>query len=132
MAAFTIFLTFVLLLAILGAGGWYAWLVHRRMNFLEGEYRRIRLAAVEDSQQFEKQIQDLRQRFDAAESRSADSASRPYQSINYTQRSQILRMIRRGDASAQIATSLGVAISQVRLLMKLPGLTAIKEKGQSA
>ena len=135
MAAFTIFLTFLLLLAILGAGGWYAWQVHRRMNFLEGEYRRIRLAAVEDSQHSEKQIQDLKQRLDTAESRSADSSSRQYQSVNYTQRSQMLRMIRRGDAAEQIATTLGVPLSQVRLLMKLPGLTAVKEvkeKAQSA
>ena len=132
MAAFTIFLTFLLLLAILGAGAWYAWLAHQRMNFLEGEYRRIRLAAVEDSQQFEKHLQELKLRLDNAEVHSADSSQRPYQSVNYTQRSQVLRMIRRGDAPEQISATLGVPMSQVRLLMKLPGLTPLKEKGQSA
>ena len=56
-----------------------------------------------------------------AERRASEALQRPLQSMNYTQRSQMLRMIRRGDGAEQIAATLGVPVNQVRLLMKLPG-----------
>ena len=49
MAAITVFFTFLLLLAILAAGAWGGYELHRRTSFLEAEYRRIRLASVEDT-----------------------------------------------------------------------------------
>ena len=146
MVPFTVLLTFLLLVVILAGAAWTAYMGHHRMEFLEGEYRRIRLASIEDNQQFEKQIQELTLRLEAAESKAAESAQRPLQSVNYTQRSQMLRMIRRGDTAGQIASNLSVPLSQVRLLMKLPGMAAppapneassstkvpLKEKGRGA
>ena len=132
MAAITVFVTFLLLFVVLVAVAWGGYLLHRRMIFLEGEYQRMRLTSVEDTQQFEKQVQELAVRIDAAETRAADASQRPLQSVNYTQRSQMLRMVRRGDAAEQIANTLGVPLSQVRLLMKLPGVSIAKEKSQVA
>ena len=132
MAAITVFFTFLLLLAILAAGAWGGYELHRRTSFLEAEYRRIRLASVEDTQEFQKQIEALKSRLESHESRTAEATQRPAQSVNYTQRSQMLRMIRRGDEASQIANSLGVPLNQIRLLMKLPGVAAPREKAQSA
>ena len=131
MTAIAVFLTFLLLVTILASGAWLIHLGRCRLEFLEAEYRRIRIAAVEDTQNFEKQIQDLKLRLESVESRTSDLSQRPPHSINYTQRSQMLRMIRRGDSADQIAHTLGVPLSQVRLLMKLPGLTATKERSVS-
>ncbi|HEY3744407.1 MAG TPA: hypothetical protein VGL53_31405 [Bryobacteraceae bacterium] len=122
MAFFTIFVIFLLLLAILGLGSWIGLALHRRLSIVESENRRMRLAAIEDAQQSESLIDDLKTRIEAAERRASDSLQRPLQSINYSQRSQMLRMIRRGDSADQIASALEVSLSQVRLLMKLPGV----------
>lgn len=122
MAVFTIVVIFLLLLTILGWGSWIGLAHHRRLSIVESENSRLRLAAIEDAQQFERQIDDLKNRIEAAEHRAADALQRPLQSINYSQRSQMLRMIRRGDAADQIASALGVSPSHVRLLMKLPGV----------
>lgn len=132
MTAITIFLTFLLLLLVLAGAAWGGFLLHRRLAFLEIEYRRSRLAAVEDSQQIDRQIQELDARIEAAERRTLDAMQLPLQSVNYTQRSQMLRMIRRGDAAAHVASTLGVPLSQVRLLMKLPGVSTGPVKGKSA
>jgi hypothetical protein len=135
MPAFTIFLTFVLLLAVLAAGTWTATLLSKRLAVLEEEQRKNMLGAIEESHRLEQQIERLTARIEAAESRAEDAIQRPAQSINYTQRSQMLRMIRRGDSAEQISSALGVPPSQVRLLMKLPGVTVSPEparKGQSA
>ncbi len=123
-AAITVFLTFLLFVLILAAGAWGGFLVHRRLNYLEGEYRRLNLASVEDTQQFEKQIEELTTRLESAERRAADSSQLPSQSVNYTQRSQMLRMLRRGDPPEIVASTLGIPVSQIRLLLKLPGVVA--------
>ena len=128
MTAITVFLTFLLLVVVLVAVAWGGFLVHRRMIFLEVEYRRICLAAVEDTQHFEKQFQELLIRIENAERRAADAAQHPSQSVNYTQRSQMLRMLRRGDPPEKVANALAVPLSQIRLLMKLPGVAAAKQK----
>ena len=124
MTAITIFLTFLLLMLILAAGLWGGYLLHRRLSLLEGEYRRIRLSAVEDVQQLDQKIQEMGTRIESAESRLNDAGQRPGSSVNYTQRSQMLRKIRRGETAEQISSTLGVPVSQVRLLMKLPGIAA--------
>ena len=128
MIAIPIFLTLLLLFAVLAAGAWGGFLAHGRLAFLEAECRRLRLAAVEDGQQFERWHSELTSRLEAAEQRAADAQQRPFQSVNYSQRSQMLRMIRRGDAAPQIANTLGVPLSQVRLLMKLPGVNLASSK----
>jgi len=134
MTAVTILVTFLLLFAVLVAVTFGGFLANRRMTFLEAEYHRIRLAAVEDGQLAERLFSELSARLDSAERRIADSQQHSHQSVNYSQRSQMLRMIRRGDAAEQIANALGVAVSQVRLLMKLPGVVSgsAKEKGHGA
>jgi hypothetical protein len=132
MTAFTIFLTFLLLLLILAVGSWAALLVHQRLEFLGAEQNRINLAAIEDSRRFEKLVDELTTRQEATERRAAEADQRPVLSVNYTQRSQMLRMVRRGDSAEQIAANLGVPLSQIRLLMKLPAASsgAVGGRGQ--
>jgi hypothetical protein len=133
MPAFTIFLTFILLLVLLAAGAWSLMSLHRRIAFLEEEHRKDGLGAIEESHRFEQQLEGLTERIDAAELRADDRMQRLPQSLNYTQRSQMLRMIRRGDSAEQISGALGVPLSQARLLMKLPGINPEpSRKGQSA
>jgi hypothetical protein len=140
MTALAIFLTFLLLLAVLFAGGWGAFEFFRRLKFLESEARRLTLDGIDDSQKVERQFLELTNRLETAERRVADGLQRPLQSINYTQRSQVLRMIRRGDTDDLISNTLGIPLSHVRLLMKLPGLRpeaagrpdALRRNGQAA
>ena len=120
MTSITIFLTFLLLVIVLVGVAWGGFLVHRRLSFLEAEYGRNRVAALQDAQRFDQRTGELALRIEAAERRAADALQRPFQGVNYTQRSQMLRMIRRGDSAGHIASALGVPLSQVRLLMKLP------------
>ena len=120
MAVFCLLLTLLVLLALLSAGLAAALHLRRRIEFLEAENRHLKLAAVEDAQQIENQIAGLTTRVEAAERRYADAIQRPLRSINYTQRSQILRMIRRGDAPRQIAEVSGAPLSHIKLMMKLP------------
>lgn len=61
-------------------------------------------------------------RLESLETRASDFQQHPLQSVNYTQRSQMLRMVRRGDSAEQISSTLGVPSSQIKLLMKLPGV----------
>jgi len=131
MNTFLVVSTFLLLLVIVAAGAWGAMLIRRRLTYLEEEQRRVKLASVEDSQDHEKQIAELTARIETIERRAAESAQHPVRSINYTQRSQMLRMIRRGDSADQIGSTLGVPVSQVRLLMKLPGMAAEAARGKT-
>jgi hypothetical protein len=130
MPAFTIFLTFVLLLTLLAAGTWTAMLLRKRLAVLEHEQRNNVLSAIDGSHRLERQIEGLTMRIEAAERRAEDAILRPAQSINYTHRSQMLRMIRRGDSADQISSALGVPVSQVRLLMKLPGVRVSPESAR--
>jgi len=132
MTAITVFLTFLLLIVVLAAGAWAGYLVQGRMVFLEAEYHRIRLASVEESQLFEKKIENLGARLETVERRALDSSQGHSHSINYTQRSQMLRMLRRGDPPEQVASTLRVPLGQIRLLMKLPGVVAVRQKGQAS
>jgi hypothetical protein len=121
MTALTIFLTFVLLVAVLAGAVWGALLMLRRLEFLEEEQRRANVSAIEDSQRFEKLFDEFTSRIEAAERRAAEAAQHRGQSVNYTQRSQMLRMIRRGHPPEHIASTLGVPPGQVKLLMKVAG-----------
>lgn len=121
MTAITIFLTFLLLLAIMAAGAWAAYLTYRKLKCLEKEQRRINLAAIEDSNRSEKRVNEMALRLEVLERNASDASQRPAHSVNYTQRSQMLRMVRRGDSAEQVSSALGVPANQVRLLMKLPG-----------
>jgi len=134
MVSLAIFITFLFLLVLLVAGVRGVLLVAKRVEFVEAELRRMNLSAIEDSQRFEKLLDDLTARQEAAERRVDAAAQYPPQSINYTQRSQMLRMARRGDSADQISSTLGVPLSQVRLLMKLPGISreAVRAKGKAA
>jgi hypothetical protein len=131
MISILVFITFLLLLAGLAGFAWAALRFHQRLSFLEEEYRRIRVTSVEDSQQWEKELGELAGRMELIERRAADTSQYPARSINYTQRSQVLRLIRRGDSADQIASTLGVPLGQVRLLMKLPGMSAEVSRGKS-
>jgi len=130
MTAITIFAILLLLLTILAFGSWGALSIHRRLVFLEREYHRAQLEAIADGQRLEKEILDLTARIEAAERFAGDANQRPLTSVNYTLRSQMLRMARRGDAAGQIASTLGVPLSQVRLLMKLPGAKPAPDGGK--
>ncbi len=57
-------------------------------------------------------------RLQDAELRAADPAAIPGGAVNFSKRSQALRMHRRGDPPEQIAAVLGIPASEVRLLLK--------------
>ncbi len=122
MTVITVLTTLIVLSAALAAGIWWAYRYHCRLTLVEYEFRRQRLSAVHDAQQFEKEIHGVTMRLEALERRASDFQQRPLQSVNYTQRSQMLRMVRRGDSAEQISSTLGVPLSQIKLLMKLPGI----------
>jgi DNA-binding NarL/FixJ family response regulator len=60
------------------------------------------------------QLQEARR-----EAASSSSCSVPRSGLNLTKRSQALRMQRRGDATAEIASTLGVPLQEVDLLLKV-------------
>ena len=122
MTAITVFITLLLVTGVLAAAVWCAFLYRGRLTVLEDEFRRQRLSAIQDAQQFEKEIHAVALRLESLETRASDFQQHPLQSVNYTQRSQMLRMVRRGDSAEQISSTLGVPSSQIKLLMKLPGV----------
>lgn len=132
MTAITAFITLLLLSVVLAAGIWCSCRHHYRLTLLEDEFRRQRLSAVQDAQQFERGLHGVALRLESIERRASDFQQHPLQSVNYTQRSQMLRMVRRGDSAEQISSTLGVPSSQIKLLMKLPGVgpTVAKVKSQ--
>ena len=127
MTALTVIISFALVVSILLAGIVAALAVHRRLTFLESEYRQIKISSIVESQQIEKSLEQMQKQVDILELRPAPTAATPQlQSINYTQRSQILKMARRGSSAEQIASSFSIPLSHARLLVKLPAMTAPK------
>ena len=118
MGAF-LFVQFLLLLALVvgaGAGGAY---FHRRIGNQDEDIRGLNLASIGESQDLRRQLDGLASRLDAFEAR-LDSFQRPEaQSVNYRQRSQAIRLIRRGETAETISRTLGIPRGQVSLLMKV-------------
>jgi DNA-binding NarL/FixJ family response regulator len=118
MAAF-ILVQFLLLLALVIGAGAAGIALHRRIGYLDGDIRGVNLASIAESQDLRRQIEDLAARLDSMEAKLAGFQQRQLASVNYTQRSQAIRLIRRGETAESIARTLGVPRSQISLLMKL-------------
>jgi hypothetical protein len=114
-----IFLQFFLLL-ILVIGGGLAWIgLYRRIQLLDEDLHRFDLASITEFQDLRRQVADFADRIDTAEAKLSSSGQRQALSVNYTQRSHAIRLIRRGESAEVIARTIGVPPNQIRLLMKL-------------
>ena len=118
MAVF-IFLQFLILLALVIGGGVCVVLLYRRAQVLEDEIRRVNVSSIGDFQDVRRLTEEFGVRVDHLESTLASFQQNKSTSVNYTQRSQAIRLIRRGESAETITRTLGLPRSQVRLLMKL-------------
>ena len=75
--------------------------------------------------EIQKQVEQIRTEIGELEQRrsgAADWSSEPG-SLNLTRRGQVLRLHRRGEPAAQIASALGLSQGEVRLIVKVHELT---------
>lgn len=115
---------------VLGFVGFLLWRLYCQLKTVRGQQADAVSAA--DIAGVKRMMADLAGRLTTVESDIATVPAAPRTAINLTKRGQVIRLHRRGDDSAEIASAVGLRRSEVDLIIKLQKLAVSPKASEQA